>query len=309
MMIILRLSLLILIFSLPCIVQRPTFGQDKAGEKSVRSILSDRNLWNAAGKNLQDKTILAVAKKLGSAYKFVETKEYHCNKQKHRIATFQHIKSGILLNLIPGGTYVMGAKDGNLDEKPAHSVTIKAMLVGKFEVTQDQWQKIAGKNPSRFKAVNKPVENVRWNDMKNWFLKSGGQLRLPSESEWEYACRGGTTSKYFWGNKVNKDYFWYTANSKKQTHSVLLHAEKSNAFGLSDMSGNVAEWCQDRMISHYKDGPNNSEPRLKGSSSYRVNRGGNWKNNSGDCRSAWRASYSPFLQNDAIGFRAFRSLN
>lgn len=302
-----RCPMAILLGVLAFLAQSSSLGQEKEINR-VKSILSDRERWNSASDKLQDKAILQIGKQLGQEYKFIETKKYSCNKKKARIATFKHLKTGILLNLIPGGTYIMGAQNGNLDEKPAHKVTINAMLVGKYEVTQSQWVKTKTKNHSHFKAKDNPVENVKWNELKDWFGKAGGELRLPSESEWEYACRGATTTKYFWGDKMNGDYCWYLGNSKKSTHSVYLHKDHSNAFGLVDMIGHVAEWCLDRMNYNYKDGPNDSRPRLTGTSSYRVNRGGNWKSNRGDCRSAWRASYSPLLRRSSIGFRVFRSL-
>ena len=280
-------------------------------------LLEDRLKWNACHESVQDMAISFVGKeKLGSLYKHVETKKYSCGGQSHRIASFKHIETGILLNLIPGGTYVMGDDKGEAWERPAHKATIKPMLIGRFPVTQEEWQKIGGKNPSRFKGAGKPVEEVSWDDVQGWLKKAGDGLRLPSESEWEYACRSGTQTQYFWavphrrtdgsGDKINGDYCWYDENSGDATHPVTAHANKTNAFGLVDMSGHVWEWCQDDWVDDYKNGPGNSQPR-SGDGSYRVIRGGSWNYDASYCRSAFRSNLTPTVRFFIIGFRVART--
>ena len=282
-------------------------------------LLEDRLKWNACHESVQDMAISFVGKeKLGSLYKHVETKKYSCGGQSHRIASFKHLGTGILLNLIPGGTYVMGDDKGEAWERPAHKATIKPMLIGRFPVTQEEWQKIGGKNPSRFKGAGKPVEEVSWDDVQGWLKKAGDGLRLPSESEWEYACRSGTQTQYFWavphrrtdgsGDKINGDYCWYDENSGDATHPVTAHANKTNAFGLVDMSGNVWEWCQDQWVNDYENGPRDSQPRTS-NSSYRVIRGGCWRNDASYCRSADRSGDTPTYRNCYIGFRVARTFD
>ena len=246
--------------------------------KADFTILTNREKWNKADPERQDAVISIVTNKLGAEYKFVETKTYECGGQKHRIATFKHVKSGLLMNLIPGGTYVMGddGEDKASYEKPAHKVTIKAMLIGCYEVRQSCWDKVSGADERDFKGPDLPMKMVSWNDCQAWLKKAGGRLRLPSESEWEYACRSGTTTQYYWGNDFDESYCWYgydKGNSNKKTHAVTGHDGKENAFGLVDMSGNVWEWCQDVWIDNYKNGPGDSQPR-SGNESYRVRRGG-----------------------------------
>ena len=274
--------------------------------KANSTILTSREKWNKASPERQDAVISIVTNKLGAEYKFVETKTYECGGQKHRIATFKHVKSGLLMNLIPGGTYVMGDGHARADEKPAHKVTIKAMLIGRYEVRQSCWDKVGGTAKPRFKGADLPMESVSWDDCQAWLKKAGGGLRLPSESEWEYACRSGTTTQYFWGDKMDDSYCWYENNSGAATHPVTAHANKTNAFGLADMSGNVWEWCQDQWVNDYKNGPRDSQPRT-GNSSYRVFRGGGWYDGASNCRSAVRSYYTPTYRYYSVGVRVART--
>ena len=273
--------------------------------------LDDRLIWNEYPEAAQDLAIGEVATRLSPDYEWQETQLYSCGGQSHRIATFEHTKTGILLNLIPGGTFQMGDDSGHKSQKPAHKATIKPMLIGRFPVTQAQWQKIGGKNPSGFKGADKPVETVSWDDIQSWLKKAGDGLRLPSESEWEYACRGtghpaGSTTQYFWGDKMDDSYCWYSNNSGSRTHAVTEHINKANAFGLVDMSGNVFEWCEDHWIDNYKNGPRDSLPRTS-DSSYRVNRGGSWRSIAVYGRSANRYYDAPSYRFYNVGVRVFRT--
>lgn len=155
---------------------------------------------------------------------------------------------------VDGGTFTMGAtseqeKDADICEKPAHQVTISSFYIGKYEVTQEEWQAVMGNNPSYFKGNNLPVENVSWNDCQEFICKlnaiTGKKFRLPTEAEWEFAARGGSRMsrfKYAGNNKIDH-VAWYIGNSSLRTHDVGLLS--SNVLGLYDMSGNVWEWCND----------------------------------------------------------------
>ncbi len=178
----------------------------------------------------------------------------------------------------------------------------KSFKMGKYEVTQAQWQAVMGENPSEFKGDLNPVENVSWNDCKKFLEKlnampevkaSGLTFRLPTEKEWEYACRAGSTGDYCKladGTEITSDTLgevaWYRDNSDNKTHPV--GQKKPNAFGLYDMHGNVWEWCEDL----YRAGD-----------SYRVIRGGGWRNGSGDCAAGDRSDFGPDLLCDNLGFR------
>jgi len=216
---------------------------------------------------------------------------------------------GMEFKLLPGGTFTMG------EGGEAHKVTLtKPFGLGVYEVTQQQYEKVMGKNPSKFKAPQNPVEQVIWNDAVEFCRKlsdlpseksRGYVYRLPTEAEWEYACRAGTTTKYSFGDSESQlgDYGWYDKNSRKTTHPV--GGKKPNPWGLYDMHGNVYEWCQDRS-GIYPSG-STTDPTGAASGSDRVIRGGSWNLNSVHCRSAYRFGLTPVHRHYYLGFRVLRS--
>ncbi len=199
--------------------------------------------------------------------------------------------------------------------KPQHQVKLtKPFQLGVYEVTQQQYEKVMGTNPSKYKGPQNPVEKVNWNDAVEFCRKlsslpeekaAGYVYRLPTEAEWEYACRAGTTTKYSFGDSESElgDYAWYNENSGSTTHPV--GSKKPNAWGLYDMHGNVIEWCQDRYGSY----PSGSvtDPTGAAAGSYRVYRGGCWSDSSGICRSALRSRRTPDYRYHNLGFRVLRS--
>jgi len=214
---------------------------------------------------------------------------------------------GMEFVLIPAGSFQMGSENGDSDEKPVQKVDIKqAFYLGKFEVTQKQYQAIMGTNPSHFKGENRPVENVSWNDAQTFIKKlndkEGGakKYRLPTEAEWEYAARAGTQSKWSFGDNENdlKDYAWYDKNSGNETHDVAQ--KKPNGFGLFDMHGNVWEWtCSD-----YGNYSENNQLKCSSKNDARKSlRGGSWYNNADSCRSANRVNVTPDSRLYSYGFR------
>ena len=232
-------------------------------------------------------------------------------QSRHQVGDEKTIELGNDIRMdfvcIPAGSFKMGDIQGNgySDENPVHPVNIrKGFWMGKYEVTQKQYQQIMGKNPSYFKNAgeNVPVENVSWNDCKEFCKrlseKIGLQIRLPTEAEWEYACRAGTETKYYNGNEESdlKKVGWYYDNSDNQTHPV--GKKEPNAFGLYDMHGNVWEWCEDKWHNSYEGAPDD-----RNDSSERVLRGGCWYNGAGNCRSAYRTCNSPENSNSNNGFR------
>jgi formylglycine-generating enzyme required for sulfatase activity len=216
--------------------------------------------------------------------------------------------------LIRPGSFQMGsAKSSNTEEKPIHKVTIsKPFYMGKYEVTQEQWQAVMGSNPSNFKGPKNPVEMVSWNDCQEFLKKinakfPGMGFRLPSEAEWEYACRAGSTTEYCYGNGERGlgDYAWYDSNSSRTTHPV--GEKKPNAWGLYDMHGNVWEWCQDGYRDSYNGAPTDGSAWESLGSRLRVLRGGDWRSNPRRCRSATRNVNTPGVRAVDIGFRLSRT--
>jgi formylglycine-generating enzyme required for sulfatase activity len=205
---------------------------------------------------------------------------------------------------IPPGSFQMGA-DKYDNEKPAHQVVIsKAFFLGRYEVTQAQWRAVMGSNPSRFRGDRLPVEQVSWNDAQNFIqglnrMNDGYTYRLPTEAEWEYACRAGTTGEYA-GDLDSMA--WDMFNSGMQTHPV--GAKRTNAFGLYDMHGNVWEWCQDWYGENYYTASPNTDPQGPVAGQYRVLRGGSWVENAIAQRSATRYKNTPDYH--IYGFIGFR---
>jgi TonB family protein len=207
---------------------------------------------------------------------------------------------------VEGGTFQMGSETGEADERPVHSVTLSSFKIGKFEVTQAQWKAVMGNNPSDFKGCDDcPVETVSWYDVHDFILKlnakTGMNYRLPTEAEWEYAARGGKSSKgytYSGSNDLNA-VAWNRENSGSKTHSV--GGNHANELGVCDMTGNVWEWCSDwyGLYNSYSE----TNPTGASSGQYRVLRGGSWYYSAISCHTAFRNRFFPGLSNYDYGFR------
>ncbi len=211
---------------------------------------------------------------------------------------------------VEGGTFKMGAtseqgNDADSDEKPVHSVTLSDYYIGETEVTQELWEAVMGSNPSYFKGSQKPVEQVSWNDCKEFITKlnklTGKNFRLPAEAEWEYAARGGNKSKgyKYSGSNTIGNVAWYTDNSSSKTHDVKT--KTPNELGIYDMSGNVYEWCED-WYGNYSSG-SQTNPTGPSTGSYRVLRGGSWRGSAKGCRVSYRNNSNPGYRDDSSGFR------
>jgi len=180
---------------------------------------------------------------------------------------------------IPAGSFLMGSNDARIAEEPVHRVNISAFQMAETEVTQQQWQAVMGTNPAKFKDCDKcPVEQVSWDEIQGYLKKlnnkTGKQYRLPTEAEWEYACRsGGKDERYCGGNRRDK-LSWDLRNSGKKTHEVKQKAP--NGLGLYDMSGNVFEWTQDCWNANYDGAPTDGSAWLSGNCKERILRGGSW---------------------------------
>jgi formylglycine-generating enzyme required for sulfatase activity len=211
---------------------------------------------------------------------------------------------GMEFVLVRAGKFRMGS-NAYEDAKPIHEVTIAGpFYLGKYEVTQGEWKAVTGSNPSRFEGDDRlPVENVSWDDCQEFIAKLNGRkdgyaYRLPSEAEWEYACRAGTTGDY--AGELD-EMAWYRNNSGNKTHPV--GKKKPNAWGLYDMHGNVWEWCQDRYHKNYNGAPTDGTAWEAGSDNERILRGGSWCDSAYYCRSANRLCNSPVVRDNYVGFR------
>jgi formylglycine-generating enzyme required for sulfatase activity len=249
---------------------------------------------------------------------------------------------GIKLRLIPAGEFEMGSPYSDRkvhdDERPEHKVQItRPFCIGVYAVTQGQYRAVTGKNPSRFRGLDDhPVERVSWNEaiafcnslseracLKPYYRSPSGEVtggdgyRLPTEAEWEYACRAGSTARYSFGDDATNlgEYAWHSDNSGNKTHPV--GQKRPNAFGLYDMEGNVCEWCQDHYDPAYYEqspafDPDGPSPATRWRvmarwAPIRVVRGGGWSNPSEFCRSAIRGASRPGGRLDYVGFRVARS--
>jgi len=218
------------------------------------------------------------------------------------------------LVLIPAGTFEMGSVDGAGDERPVHEVTIaKAFYVGVTEVTQAQYQAVMGSNPSYSKGPQLPVEQVSWHDAVEFCerlsQKIGKRVRLPSEAQWEYACRAGGLEalSYFDEAAQLGPYSWDASNSGGE--SQLVETKAPNAWGLYDMHGNVWEWCLDHWNKSYTLAPCDGSAWTTGDASKRVIRGGSWYSDASACRSSHRHSIVARGRNLNRGFRVVVSLS
>jgi len=240
-------------------------------------------------------------------------------------------KSGIEMVLVPAGKFLMGDNGGEDDEKPAHRVGLNAFYMDTCEVTQEGYERLMGRNPAKFKGPDRPVERVSWFDAAQYCnarsLREGLRpcydrqtlqcdfgadgYRLPTEAEWEYACRAGTTTRWSFGGDPGKAArcAWFKENAGKTTHPVKKKGP--NPWGFYDMHGNVWEWCNDFSSDNYQGSGGSTDPRGPASGQQRVLRGGSWASTAESCRSATRHSETPRFADacfgtEAYGFRCVR---
>lgn len=228
--------------------------------------------------------------------------EKRLKEQTLRIA--REIAAGMVS--VPAGCYLMGSDSGMADEKPVHEVCVDGFRMGKYEVTQAQWEAVMGSNPASNKqGGNYPVESVSWNDAQEFIRRlntaTNQNFRLPTEAEWEYACRSGGKKEQYCGGDNLDDLAWYEDNSGGASHPV--GTKQANGLGLYDMSGNVWEWCSDWYDENYYRSSPRQNPPGPSSGVSRVDRGGSWFRRSGYEYAAFRRGLNPGNRLGAIGFR------
>ncbi|MCF7810324.1 formylglycine-generating enzyme family protein [bacterium] len=214
---------------------------------------------------------------------------------------------------IPAGEFMMGAQEeeqeAEEEEYPRHRVVFEnGFWMGKYELTQAQWEAVMESNPSNNRGDNLPVENMTWNEVQEFEATLNNEFRLPSEAEWEYACRAGTDTRFYWGDDPDTsqidEYAWYHENADARTHEV---GEKlPNSLGLHDMSGNVWEYCEDWYHENYEGAPDNGSAWIDGGGQMRIQRGGQSDNVTKRLRSAGRWRDNPDEPHSARGFRLVR---
>ena len=213
--------------------------------------------------------------------------------------------SGIEFVQIPAGSFIMGSAE--FDDATPHQVTIsKPFCLGKYSITQREWMLVMGTNPSKFKGDSRPVEQVFWNDCQEFIRKLNARegvnkYRLPTEAEWEYACRAGSKTKFCFGDgdHILSQYAWFDENSGGETHPV--GQLNPNDWGLYDMHGNVWEWCYDWYENYQV--RSLTDPSGSSSGSYRVYRGGSLDSLAKSCTSAFRYCGDPIIRDYDLGFR------
>ena len=241
-------------------------------------------------------------------------------------------KSGVEMVLVPGGWFIMGDEKGEIDEKP-HKVYISSFYIDKYEVTQEEYEKVRGENPSRWEGRKNPMEQMRWSDavrycnarsrleglqpcydLETWECNfDANGYRLPTEAEWEYASRAGTKTSYSFGDisRKIKLYGWFKENSGGRPRPV--GQKLPNLWGLYDMYGNVWEWCNDfYQVDYYQKSPEKA-PQGPKNGETRVLRGGCWNSTSDKCRSSFRYNENPAYADvcfgyDIYGFRCVKNL-
>ena len=243
------------------------------------------------------------------------------NRQRHQAQFIsENLGRGAILDMvaIPGGSFLMGSPSTETErsdyEEPQHNVNIPPFFMGKYEVTNEQYQAVMGNNPSDFKGAKRPVKYVNWDDAvefcRKLTQKTGKTYRLPSEAEWEYACRAGTTTPFHFGETITPDLVNYDGRYPYGSAPKGLYRYEQtdvgsfppNAFGLYDMHGNVYEWCSDKWHDNYNGAPTDGSSWETGDG-YRVMRGGDWNDNAVDCRGAVRDSYWAGANGWDFGFR------
>ena len=319
-------------------------GRDEAGNVAKRAalvitpkalrlvrttwLLEDAGRWRTTPAPLQDAVIALVDQALGPRFEHLETIVAKCVTNSNRIAAFRNTGTGLIFHLVPGGTMEMGSEDNMLTlvalrlldrqfkqrwleyETPRHEVTVPPFLLGRCEVRQRIWDAVGGADERKHRGDDLPIHGTSWQAVRAWVKTAGDGLRLPSESEWEYACRAGTEGLFFWlEDTARKGWVWTRETSAGKPVAVAGPPTAANAFGLLHTSGNVYEWCEDHFKDSYEGVPSNGAPWTGGEpDDRRVRRGGSWKLSAARARSASRGAASPDKVYEDTGFRVARSL-
>lgn len=275
--------------------------------KTLKS-LQDRDAWSKESHPEKERALKDIEGRMDGQFQFLGLKRFTCQGLSNDIGQFRHKKTGVLFHLIPGGTFQMGSSL-RPDEQPLTKVTIPAFFLAQRELSEAEWTRLQSPKDKAKSAL--PKGGLSWLEAKAWLDKAG--LRFPSESEWEYACRSGSKSKYYWGDKDTGDWAWSASNSKSKPHASVLHSSRANAFGLIDSLGNLWEFCADDYIDNYKNHRGGAKPQISSSKlPYKdkavVGRGGSYKSPKDESRCAFRGLARRDLKAPDHGLRPAISL-
>jgi formylglycine-generating enzyme required for sulfatase activity len=294
------------------------------GEKGIEALFgilereSSEKIWWLSHQMLEKQGDPEITAKLKNYFPWYEYESVTVNRHgeiiKRTLGRARYYRedlgNGVNLDMvyIAGGSFLMGAPESenkNYDrERPQHQVTVPEFWMGKYQVTQAQWKAVMGKNPARFKGANRPVECVSWDNCQKFCRKlsalTGKQYQLPSEAEWEYACRARTTTPFSCGETLTTELANYDSNyiyadegkGKYRRETVEVGSFPPNPWGLYDMHGNVWEWCKDSWHDDYNGAPTDGSAWTDNHSQIYVLRGGSWCNSPGRCRSDFRSPCS-----------------
>lgn len=270
--------------------------------------LEDRAGWAEADPAAQDLVLDVIGRLLAPELVPAGVALYQAGGAAHRVGAYRHQATGALLHLVPGGACRVGPAPGPQREPVTREVRLAPFLIGRFPLLQAEWDRVGGEDQRSFLGPELPIEGVSWSAAQAWLARAGGGLRLPSEAEWEHACRAGTQHTYFWGPAMHADWCWFGEGQEWRTHPPRAHLEQANAFGLVDTLGNVAEWCQDAFLPVRPDGPPDGRPiEAPRRGAPRVLRGGDAFASASQCTCAARNQARETDWGGGIGLRVARS--
>lgn len=286
--------------------------------------LGDKRLWDSVGTPIQDLAIQSLERELGDYFDWVKTDLYHSGGVSCRIATFRFrldkvrldsMNPGFLgrlfsqtkavsieLNLIPGGHLVLSN---------GRSVYVPPFLMGMAPLSQKSWDILEGVDKRRVSDPELAIHGLNWEEADLWLTRAGPQARMPSEVEWEYAARAGTTGAFYWGDTFQADHCWSIENSAEKPKSGAEHRGKSNAFGLQDLLGQVWEWCRDEYCDDFESGLSDALPRGDVSGynpKNRALRGGCYSSTASDLSLSMRRQLAQEERDKTVGLRVVMSL-